>query len=273
MLKVSPNPACIYRCSECGVGVDLTNTTEFIKWNISEAERLAAKFKLDVGIMLENQRKLTEEHNTLKEQLKSDGPSEQEKKEMSQAYRERTAEDLELCNAMRRGPEIRHWKERAESAEVEHDKLKKRCERQEQLLNPRLETTVDIHGLEEQVSELRERAEKADVANEAHIKLNAKLCDELQKSKEEVKTLREQVAGLEELNYGLDYCAEQEEIKRKDAESRLAEAEPSPEMASLILRGLGYISPIPILQPQSEDFKRHIDYLRKKSLRGGGDEK
>ena len=35
MLKVSPNPACIYRCPTCGVGVDLTNTTEFIKWNLS----------------------------------------------------------------------------------------------------------------------------------------------------------------------------------------------------------------------------------------------
>ena len=45
----------------------------------------------------------------------------------------------------------------------------------------------------------------------------------------EVKTLKEQVAGLEELNRGLDYCAEQEEIKRKDAESRIAEAKKLPE--------------------------------------------
>lgn len=46
---------------------------------------------------------------------------------------------------------------------------------------------------------------------------------------EERDTLKEQVAGLEELNRGLDYCAEQEEIKRKDAESRIAEAEKLPE--------------------------------------------
>ncbi len=35
MLKVSPNPACLYRCPTCGVGVDLTDTTEFIKWNLA----------------------------------------------------------------------------------------------------------------------------------------------------------------------------------------------------------------------------------------------
>ena len=36
MLKVSKNPACLYRCEACGVGVDMTNTTEFIKWNLGE---------------------------------------------------------------------------------------------------------------------------------------------------------------------------------------------------------------------------------------------
>ncbi len=37
MLQVTPNPVCIYRCPTCGVGVDLTNTTEFIKWNVSSS--------------------------------------------------------------------------------------------------------------------------------------------------------------------------------------------------------------------------------------------
>ncbi len=40
MLKVSPNPACIFRCSECGVGVDLTNTTEVIKWNLNNGGKV-----------------------------------------------------------------------------------------------------------------------------------------------------------------------------------------------------------------------------------------
>jgi len=35
MMKVTPNPNCLYRCEACGIGVDLTNTTEFIKWNIT----------------------------------------------------------------------------------------------------------------------------------------------------------------------------------------------------------------------------------------------
>jgi uncharacterized protein YoxC len=39
--------------------------------------------------------------------------------------------------------------------------LTKRVERQDQLLNPTLETRVDIHGLEEQISELKARLAKA----------------------------------------------------------------------------------------------------------------
>jgi chromosome segregation ATPase len=47
---------------------------------------------------------------------------------------------------------------------------------------------------------------------------------------------KEQIAGLEELNHGLDYCAEQEEIKRKDAESRLAKAKKQLEVLKQTLR-------------------------------------
>ena len=41
----------------------------------------------------------------------------------------------------------------------------------------------------------------------------------------EIGDLKGQIIGLNELNHGLDYCAEQEETKRKDAESRLAKAQ------------------------------------------------
>ena len=98
---------------------------------------------------------------------------------------------------------------------------------------------------------------------------------ELQKTEDQVtcekfaitEGIRDRQKAEENLRIAELYIKNMQEVN-KIYEHRLAEAEPSPEMASLILRGLGYISPIPILQPQSEDFKRHIDYLRKKSLRG-----
>jgi len=48
-----------------------------------------------------------------------------------------------------------------EALEAEVKTLTKRVERQDQLLNPTLETRVDIHGLEEQISELKDKLAKA----------------------------------------------------------------------------------------------------------------
>jgi small-conductance mechanosensitive channel len=115
----------------------------------AELRALGAKFKHDADIKLENQRRLTEERDTLKEQ--------------TEKYNQET-----------------------------------QLKRDERRLNDYDDVT----------RRLTKRVEAAEA---------------------EVKTLKEQVAGLEELNRGLDYCAEQEEVKRKDAESRVAEAGKLPE--------------------------------------------
>ena len=53
-------------------------------------------------------------------------PTKQEKEGMAQAYRERAKEDLELCDAMNHGPEIRYLKSclQAASELVEKWKVK-----------------------------------------------------------------------------------------------------------------------------------------------------
>ena len=59
-------------------------------------------------------------------------PTEQEKEEMARAYRERAKEDLELCDAMNHGPEIRALKARVVALEAElqasNDQLRGACE-------------------------------------------------------------------------------------------------------------------------------------------------
>ena len=64
------------------------------------------------------------ERDTLKEQLSISEPTKEEKEEMAQAYRERAKEDLELCDTMSGGPQIRALEAKVVTLEAEYDKLK-----------------------------------------------------------------------------------------------------------------------------------------------------
>jgi chromosome segregation ATPase len=95
-----------------------------------------------------------------------------------------------------------------EVLEFENQKLKERYETRVYLLQ---KTEIRLKEAEAEVTDLKMEIEGDEEREEVLEK--------------EIGDLKGQIIGLNELNHGLDYCAEQEENKRKDAESRLAKAQ------------------------------------------------
>ena len=97
-----------------------------------------------------------------------------------------------------------------------------RTESAEEWLESELNKLKEQLEIEKFVSkEMIKDRQKAEVANEAHIKLNAKLCDELQKSKDEVETLKKENAELE--RWGVRHRATIRDwgLKLNEAEAKL----------------------------------------------------
>lgn len=89
---------------------------------------------------------------------------------------------------------------------------------------PPVETKLvdNCRALEAEVNHLKaklsERPEKMEV-DHSEVKIN--IDERIRALEEQSKNLKEQIVGLKELNNGLDYCAEESDRKRKDAEAEV----------------------------------------------------